>query len=437
MKKKLMLFLLAFSVLVVNPSYANWGQSSGGSFGTGSFKASGTYQVEIEKENLEVILYKDHAKVTVDYQFHNTGDNIVVKAGFPCIVLDDGGDPKYLNYQEIDNYQIAVNGQAISASFEKGSEVPWKSVADYEDEARPILSWFVSSVAFKKDETKIIKISYDANYFGGEDGVSGTSNYWSDCFRYLLSTGADWKGPIKQGTVNIIATAVDPNKISITPEKRFKRNGNKFTWSFTNLEPGLKDDFKVSLNNGFTLVRPVGQIDHTSWYVFDEDKYYFDFRNYIAKASSALQGKYTYEAMNVADFDDSTAWVEGVKGDGIGESITLTLKKPTEVNQIGIIPGYSKSRELYFANNRVAEVKIVLDNSDTVTRSLVDEYLFFSTNSPKAYQMIELGKNNKPVKEIKIIITKVYKGTKYDDTCITEILLRKQLTQRPQVSGGR
>lgn len=237
--------------------------------------------------------------------------------------------------------------------------------------------------------------------------------------------------------MNIIAAAVNPNKIVITPKGRFKQNGNKFTWSFTNLEPERKDDFVVSLNNGFTLVRPFDQLDDTSWYVFDNDKYYFDFHNYQAKASSVLQGKDEYGAMNVGDLDSRTAWVEGVKGDGIGESITLTLKKPIEVDQIGIIPGYTKSRELYFANNRVAEVKIVIDNTYTITKSLEDEYLSFSPSSPKAYQMIDLGKYGKPVKTIVITITKVYKGTKYDDTCISEILLRKQLSERPRVHGGR
>ncbi|NLW48798.1 MAG: DUF4424 family protein [Firmicutes bacterium] len=438
MKKKLILVLLAFSVLVVNPGYANWGQSSGGSFGTGNFKAIGINQVEIEKENLDITLYKDHAKVSVEYLFHNTGDKVVVKAGFPCIVLDEGYNSDKKNYREIDDYQIYVDGRRISAGFEKGSEVPWKSVADYEDEvSEPILSWFVSSVAFKKDETKTIKIIYKSSYFGGEHGVSGTSNYWADRFRYLLSTGATWKGPIKQGTVNIIAAAVNPNEISITPTERFKQNGNNFTWSFTNLEPERKDDVEVSLNNGFTLVRPPGQLDHTSWYVFNKDKYYFDFHNYQAKASSVLQGKDEYKAMNVADLSSRSAWVEGVKGDGIGESITLTLKKPIKVNQIGIIPGYTKSRELYFANNRVAEVKIVIDDTYTITKSLADEYVSFSPYSPKAYQMIDLGKYNKPVTNIVITITKVYKGSKYDDTCISEILLRKRLSERPRVSGGR
>jgi hypothetical protein len=438
MKKRLILVLFAFMFLVVNPGYANWGQSSGGSYGTGNFKAIGTNQVEIEKENLDVILYKDHAKVTVEYQFHNTGDKVLVKAGFPCIVLDEGYDSDKKNYQEINDYQIYVDGQRISASFVKGTAASGESFTDYEEEvSQPIISWFVSSVAFRKDETRTIKISYNSNYFSGEDGVSGTSNYWSDQFRYLLSTGAAWKGPIKQGTVNIVAATVDANKISITPKERFKRNGNKFTWNFTNLEPEEKDDFKVSLNNEFTLIRPVGQMDYTSWYIFDDDKYYFDFHNYQAKASSVLQGKQSYDAMNIADLDGSTAWVEGVKGDGIGESITITLNKPTEVNQIGIIPGYAKSRQLYFANNRVAEVKITINNTDTITKSLEDEYVSFSPYSPKAYQMIDLGENNKPVKTIVITITKVYKGTKYDDTCISEILLRKRLSERPQVHGGR
>lgn len=116
MKKRLLLVLLAFSVLVVNAVYANWGQSSGGSFGTGNFKAIGTDQVEIEKENLDITLYKDHAKVTVEYLLHNTGDNVVVKAGFPCIVLDEGydSDKKIIGKLMITRFTLMVKGSPLT-----------------------------------------------------------------------------------------------------------------------------------------------------------------------------------------------------------------------------------------------------------------------------------------------------------------------------------
>src|SRR3990172_9991189 len=85
-----MLRIIAVSLLLIVPAsvHANWGGSGGdGSFGSGNFEALGTTQVELVNEDLRIDLFKDHADVTVEYLFRNTGNDVAVRAGFPNILL--------------------------------------------------------------------------------------------------------------------------------------------------------------------------------------------------------------------------------------------------------------------------------------------------------------------------------------------------------------
>lgn len=444
--KKVLFIGLLIAVYILPPfcAKANWGGGGDGNIGTGNFKAIGTSQVVMAKEILNIDLYRDRAKVNVEYLLTNEGEDVTVKAGFPCItsMLDDKS--KISQYVEIEDYQITIDNKEIPYKLEKGERVDWVSLPDYftmeseENSPKPFVCWFTSSVHFKKAESKTVKITYESLYQSGGGGVSNDMDYDSDLFTYLLSTGAAWKGSIQNGIVNVKAVTINPDSLIIKPANRFTRKGNIFSWSFTDLEPTLKDNITIDFNNKISTKWNYSAGGDESWYTFDNNKYYFDFHQYSATASSVLaqNGGVSCQASNVGDYNASTAWIEGVKGDGIGESVTIHLKKPTQLYQIGMIPGYAKSPSLYFANNRVAELKIVLNDSYTIIGSLVDDYVRDGAHSPKAYQFIDLGGYDKEVKTIRLIINKVYKGTKYDDTCISEILLRKKLTERPR-AGAR
>ncbi|MDD6207600.1 MAG: VWA domain-containing protein [Clostridiales bacterium] len=166
-----------------------------------------------------------------------------------------------------------------------------------------------------------------------------------------------------------------------------------------------------------------------------EDSYYAEKpRQYYARpeidyvtASSERKGMYdskklwcTYIADNVWDGDNRTSWTEGVKGDGIGEYLTVWLKKETEVNGLLISNGYYKNKELYYRNNRIKKVRFTFSDGSSMVTTLDDEYL-----SPCDVQFEE------PVltSSIKIEVLSVYKCKKvngkkaYRDTCITELEL--------------
>lgn len=105
-------------------------------------------------------------------------------------------------------------------------------------------------------------------------------------------------------------------------------------------------------------------------------------------------------------------WVEGVPGYGIGEWLDVTFKY--ESDQIQILNGYVdfEHKDYYKKNSRV---KTVLIESESPAFSqefeLADLVQYTVLNLP--------AKTN----HIKIIIKDVYPGTRYDDTCISSILV--------------
>jgi hypothetical protein len=68
---------------------------------------------------------------------------------------------------------------------------------------------------------------------------------------------------------------------------------------------------------------------------------------------------------------------------------------------------------------------------------LPDEYISFDPYSYRSYDWIDLGEYTGDARTITLTIKKVYPGSKYNDTCISEILLRKRLKVKPLVRGAR
>ena len=138
-------------------------------------------------------------------------------------------------------------------------------------------------------------------------------------------------------------------------------------------------------------------------------------------ATSALTEKgYTYSASNLCSSKIGSPWVEGVKGSGIGEKITIINTKeqlpPWQESFSGgaliIFNGFISYEKpyLYEYNNRVKEIKVYTSK---------DDYSFIvkleDTPNP---QIIFLPCD---AADTILEIISVYKGTRFDDTCIETI----------------
>jgi hypothetical protein len=148
-----------------------------------------------------------------------------------------------------------------------------------------------------------------------------------------------------------------------------------------------------------------------------------------------------YSPGQIGDNDPTTAWVEGVEGYGIGEAIIipcLDLKRPVE-----IWAGYGKSKNLHQYNSRPSKIRLTIIQSKPGNPTqygtwyddlFIIEDKLVELQDVNGYQVIELPKYqieeyfdvDRDVKNeykyfLGIEIIDVYKGTKWDDTCISEV----------------
>lgn len=132
----------------------------------------------------------------------------------------------------------------------------------------------------------------------------------------------------------------------------------------------------------------------------------------VSASSELSSSTFSYKVGNVQDWDQSTAWVEGKDGDGIGEWVKLETGETVTITGIEILNGYHKTEELFFANNRAKKVLIEFSDGTKIEKVLTDGY--YQNNQ------VNIGKKV-TTQYIKVTILEVYKGSKYSDTCITEI----------------
>lgn len=122
-----------------------------------------------------------------------------------------------------------------------------------------------------------------------------------------------------------------------------------------------------------------------------------------------------YKADNIHDFSLRTAWVEGVNGQGIRESITFRFAKQSPpVTTVEIYNGYMKSDKVWQDNSRVKQLKLYVNDKPYALLNLKD------IKSKQIFAIDTLQGVDKAL-YLKFEIVDVYKGDKYDDVAISEI----------------
>lgn len=151
-----------------------------------------------------------------------------------------------------------------------------------------------------------------------------------------------------------------------------------------------------------------------------------------------------YGSINVADSDPTTCWAEGSDSDGSGEYLLAVI--PENITKLRIRNGYQKSETVFEANNRPKTIELTILASyelsgyvtETHTGFCISNPLFTSTITLKdqlGYQKVNTGirwpniyqelSHDKTFDKdrfiLKIKIIDVYKGTKWNDACISDI----------------
>lgn len=133
----------------------------------------------------------------------------------------------------------------------------------------------------------------------------------------------------------------------------------------------------------------------------------------IVSASSFLpdtKAAGRYSPAKALDGDPGTAWVEGVSDSGVFESLHVEFSLPITFDAIEVMPGYFDER-YWEANNRVRTLSFS-------TESLRSGMRF---DDEMTAQRTSLS-DSVTVTSIEFLIDSIYQGSKWNDTCIAEIV---------------
>jgi len=131
-------------------------------------------------------------------------------------------------------------------------------------------------------------------------------------------------------------------------------------------------------------------------------------------ASSVLDPQYgnRYGPGNLFDGNLSTAWVEGVSGNGAGQKVLITFDRPRRLSGIEFVNGYAKNRDIYTKNARVRGATLRLSDGSSQRIDLPDDMrsnrLSFASPLEVTWLEFEIGS--------------VFPGSKYADTAVSEFV---------------
>lgn len=136
----------------------------------------------------------------------------------------------------------------------------------------------------------------------------------------------------------------------------------------------------------------------------------------IPSASSTLTDDVDSHSPNLlVDKDSTTAWSEGVAGPGEGSYVLFSATSLQSVHAVSIMGGFCKTESLYYKNSRPKSVTVSFSDGSSTTQTLQD--------TPFAWQTITL-EDTIQTDFVKVNINSVYYGSKYEDTCISEIVIQ-------------
>ena len=130
-----------------------------------------------------------------------------------------------------------------------------------------------------------------------------------------------------------------------------------------------------------------------------------------------------HSPLNAFDNKIETCFAEGYEGSGF--IIRLCLKNIIKIDEVRIAAGYFKNDKLFKMNNRVKALYMSLRQKKKGNNPFIyDENIkfdnTFNLKDVKEYQNIRFG-NYYYSKYITFTCLSIYKGSKYNDTCISDI----------------
>jgi hypothetical protein len=184
--------------------------------------------VRMVSETVKARVESDLVRVDCEFVMMNDGPADTVLVGFPDGSMGPygGGGEEY----EIESFRSWVDGV----------EVKCQRAPDADGVDALVGSWWTKRVVFPAGAVRRLRNRYAVSpswHPMGPDAEGSDSTAGHRVFRYILWTGASWKGTI--GRAGIVATLDGiPLERVVTISPKARRAGRSFHWTFHDFEPG-------------------------------------------------------------------------------------------------------------------------------------------------------------------------------------------------------
>ncbi len=305
-----------------------------------------------------------------------------------------------------------------SIQFDKGS-----------DEIAERSGWCLISLEIPKGESIPLHLQYTGQLLREDFATNKSMHvaYSTRVLEYHLFPAGYWNGNAKTVDITLDYGALAPYaKLKFI--KPHLSEGAKRIWHFEDVDLKTLGTLSVDLD-----MNPV--LEHRDMKALIQNNEFKKHTTITASSTLSAQGSNTYAVENLQDGNMNTAWCEGAKGNGAGETLEVRIPHEPFANKgpmlwaLAVSPGYAKSEKAWKGNGRVQSLKVgecgasafqILSlRNDNHTHSLqllqAEEY-----HDSQLFEQIQ--NNMMQGKEIclTVSIDKTADG-KYPDTCISEL----------------
>jgi len=442
MKNIIFTVIFLFSTIIL---YANGGPISKGGFvnGTNTIKLITEDKFILESEDLFFHIQDDYIYVTAIYLIKNLSDKKRIKYGFAVDYRDNPSSGQYSWESDyISDFRIFSNEIELQYKTHDDKNVRIDSIYynkfDVLTELDTISQmWYISELAFENLETKQLIVKYRVKTSFADWGM--LTAYGGDYrslpfsdrkFSYYLKPSGFWgNGNVGKFRLTISFDNVEKyDKFKIRGIKGFKKRGSRYVFECNDYNLLENDYLKIDYN----------------YYKWEKA---FNLRRF---ANSKLVKEYKvssehpkYPASNLFDNNKNTTYVPLNKGEG-NNWIEIIFKEHVVLFGVAIINGYAKNNEVYLNNNIVTKLRLTIkstssSNPTTIIREVQLNRKDISNDFSTYFIGIEdllvgelfgdvdtsdnISDQISSMASLKIEIIETDTGAKYDDTCISELLL--------------
>jgi len=429
------LFYLFFVSLLVFPfaAFSNGGPVDGSEFyATGNIVPLRKADVRILSEDLRIRIIGDSGFVDVTYVLLNEQSEAQdVLYGFPVDVsASESYTGRWLDSLQDDELQLFVNGIEVTTGFwnepNRARHDSFMRVSGKQKWMDQILfwrRWHTAKISLPAGKPMSVRVTFRVRNGFVDWGTSKSffTNYDDRRMLYDFTPASYWgKGVAEKFTLRINAQPIVYNGGTIRFEGMSLRQENigMYAYDGTNVKLGdlgrLRISYDISLEKNKTLLS--GKLN---------------MNKHIRAVNVSSKLGVEYDAAKLADGNLSTCWAEGVKGAGEGQTITIDFDTVISVAAVVIVNGYAKSEELFYKNNRVKKIRVeqFCSLKDCGTRTPQESELPDSTWSSvkpggewaASSVAFDGGDWFGRATQLRITVLEAYRGSKHNDTCISEI----------------